>query len=192
MSTVRFQIWPGIFIARRERLNEARKIVTSETLHEAERYFHARIPLTRTMGVRVASFDERGLTIEAPVALNHNHLHTAFGGSVNAVATLAGYGYLWLQLRDESAHVVVAESSIRFLHGIRETICAICAPPAACALDAFMTTLRQRGKARLSLAVVVEENGAIAAEFSGTFVAFSDSGKAPTAAAAEGHYSPAP
>ena len=52
------------------------------------------------MGVRVVAHDENGFIVEAPVALNSNHLRTAFGGSINAVATLAAYGLLWLELRE--------------------------------------------------------------------------------------------
>ena len=96
---------------------------------EAERYFHQQIPITRAMGVRVVAHDENGFVIEAPVALNSNHLRTAFGGSINSVATLAAYGLLWLELRQPAAHVVVAESSIRFLRPVRDTIRAICLGP---------------------------------------------------------------
>ena len=78
------------------------------------------------MGLRVVAHGASGFVVEAPVALNSNHLRTAFGGSINAVATLAAYGFLWLELNDAAAHVVVAESSIRFLRPVRETIRAIC------------------------------------------------------------------
>src|SRR3979409_2110962 len=100
-------------------------------LLEAEKYFHEQIPITRAMGVRVVANDENGFVIEAPVALNSNYLRTAFGGSINAVATLAAYGFLWLELNDASAHVVVAESSIRFLQPVCETIRALWLRPAA-------------------------------------------------------------
>lgn len=167
----------NIFIAAADALAEI-AFVTDDALREAENFFHERIPLTRAMGVKVVSLDQSGFAIEAPVALNFNHLHTAFGGSVNAVATLAGYGFLWLQLREQAAHVVVAESSIRFLRGIRETIRGVCAPPTEPEFAAFKKSLREKGKARITLAVVVEEHGAVAAEFHGTFVAFSDSSAA--------------
>ena len=97
--------------------------VSEETaLRQAQAFFHEQIPITRAMGVRVVANDENGFVIEAPVALNSNHLRTAFGGSINAVATLAAYGFLWLELNEAAAHVVVAESSIRFLRPVRETI----------------------------------------------------------------------
>src|SRR3979490_546046 len=98
------------------------------------------------MGVRVVAHDDSGFVVEAPVALNSNHLRTAFGGSINAVATLAAYGFLWLELDDASAHVVVAESSIRFLRPVRETIRAICLQPAPNQLTAFRAQFTAKGK----------------------------------------------
>ena len=147
---------------------------TPDDLREAEEFFHAKIPITRAMGVRVVSHDDRAFVVEAPVALNYNHLHTAFGGSINAVATLAGYGLLWMELRGEAAHVVIAESSIRFLRPVRETIRAACAKPDAQQLAKFGSTLRANGKAGMTLHVQVEENGTDAAIFTATFVALRD------------------
>jgi thioesterase domain-containing protein len=143
-------------------------------LREAETFFHERIPLTRVMGVRVVPDLVHGFAVEAPVALNSNHLHTAFGGSVNAVATLAGYGLLWLELREEIAHVVIASSSIRFLHPVREMIRAICLQPDAPQIKAFRTRLNEKGKARITLSVHVAEKEIPCAQFDATFVAFRD------------------
>src|SRR3954452_21018058 len=106
-------------------------------LEEAQKFLHEQIPITRAMGLRVIAHDETGFTVEAPVALNSNHLRTAFGGSINAVATLAAYGFLWVELNQAAAHVVVAESSIKFLRPVRETIRATCLRPDANTLAAF-------------------------------------------------------
>jgi thioesterase domain-containing protein len=141
------------------------------TEFDAEQYFHQQIPITRAMGVRVVAHDENQFIIEAPVAQNSNHLGTAFGGSINAVATLAAYGLLWLALRERAAHVVVAESSIRFLRPVRETIRAICLCPDQDEWAAFQTGFAEKGKARLTLRVSVVEGERPAAEFEGTFVA---------------------
>jgi thioesterase domain-containing protein len=143
--------------------------VSESALRQAQAYFHEQIPITRAMGVRVVANDENGFVIEAPVALNSNHLRTAFGGSINAVATLAAYGFLWLELNDASGHVVVAESSIRFLRPVRETIRAICPRPAAEELAAFRSQFAMKGKARIALRVNVAEEGQAAAAFVGTF-----------------------
>jgi len=141
------------------------------TQFDAEEYFHEQIPITRAMGLRVVADDENGFIVEAPVALNSNHLGTAFGGSINAVATLAAYGFLWLELRDHGAHVVVAESSIRFLQPVRETIRAICRRPNPDDWAAFQTRFAAKGNARITLHVTVVEEGQTAADFEGVFVA---------------------
>jgi thioesterase domain-containing protein len=141
---------------------------------EAEKYFHEQIPITRAMGVRVVGNGESGFTVEAPVALNSNHLRTAFGGSINAVATLAAYGLLWLELDNPAVHVVVAESSMRFLRPVRETIRAICQRPGPDEWKAFREQFESAGKARIKLQVKVVEAEHTAAEFEGTFVARSN------------------
>ena len=123
------------------------------------------------MGVQVVAHDENEFIVEAPVALNFNHLGTAFGGSINAVATLAAYGLLWLELRDHASHVVIAESSIRFLRPVREAIRALCLRPGPAEWAVFRDRFAEQGKARITLRVNVVEEGQTAAEFEGVFVA---------------------
>jgi thioesterase domain-containing protein len=143
----------------------------NDPLAAAEKFLREQIPITRAMGLRVVANDEAGFTVEAPVALNSNHLRTAFGGSINAVATLAAYGFLWMELSDAAAHVVVAESSIRFLRPVREIIRATCGQPDANTLAAFHAQFTAKGKAGIELRVNVVEAGLSAAEFEGVFVA---------------------
>jgi thioesterase domain-containing protein len=143
----------------------------NDKLAAAEKFFHEQIPITRAMGLRVVANDEAGFTVEAPVALNSNHLRTAFGGSINAVATLAAYGFLWIEINDAAGHVVVAQSSIRFLRPVRETIRATCARPDANSLATFRSQFGEKRKAGITLRVNVTEANETAAEFEGRFVA---------------------
>ena len=92
----------------------------AQQLRETEEFFHQQIPITRAMGVRVAAYDGQQFTLVAPIALNFNHLGTAFGGSLSAVATLAGYGLLWLELRDRTCHLVIRQSSLSFRRPVRK------------------------------------------------------------------------
>lgn len=142
-----------------------------DVLQETERYLHQEIPITKAMGVRVASFDARGLTLTAPLGENHNHLGTAFGGSLSAIATLAGYSLLWLELGDRDVHVVVKNSSIRYLHPVRGEIVATCPRLDAVSLHRFRTRLASSGKAGVELAVGIVSEGRTCVEFSGVFVA---------------------
>lgn len=140
-------------------------------LRETERFLHEQIPLTRAMQVSVESFDDRQLILNAPLAANHNHLGTAFGGSLAALVMLAGYSLLWLELGDRDAHIVISESTLKFRRPVRGTIRAICARPEANALAAFQANFATRGKARIDLRVTIEQEGEIAVEFEGTYVA---------------------
>lgn len=143
----------------------------NSNLHETEAFFHEQIPITRAMGVRVSEWDGRRLVLEAPLAANHNHLGTAFGGSLASLATLAAYGLVWLELRDPTFHVVVRQSSIQYLRPVRQVLRAVCQRPEDAVVTAFREALAAKGKARIELRVTIEDDGQVAAEFTGTFVA---------------------
>lgn len=140
-------------------------------LKDTEAFLHQQIPITAAMGVQVQSFDGSHLVITAPLGPNHNHLGTAFGGSLSAIATITGYTLLWLLLGDRSAHIVIRESSIRYRRPITGSIRAVCERPDEAALTAFKTQFAETGKARLRLQVRIEEDHQTCVEFDGEFVA---------------------
>ncbi|HEY5744231.1 MAG TPA: YiiD C-terminal domain-containing protein [Terrimicrobiaceae bacterium] len=142
-----------------------------QRLRETEEFLHEQIPITRAMGVRVAAYDGEQLKLIAPLALNHNHLGTAFGGSLSAVATLAGYGLLWLELADSKCHLVIRRSCLSFHRPVRKEIVAICRRPSQKDVWIFKATFAEQRKARINLDVTIEEDGLVAVEFSGVFVA---------------------
>lgn len=140
-------------------------------LREIEEFLHRQIPLSRSMGVQVESHDEDQLALTAPLALNHNHLGTAFGGSLSALATLAGYGLLWTQLEDKSAHIVIRESQIVYLHPVTSQLRMTCKNPESSSLAAFKETFRIKGRARIRLEVTAVEEGRVCVVYKGTYVA---------------------
>lgn len=141
------------------------------TAADAENFLHAQIPLAKAMGVRVAAADAGSVVLTAPLNANHNHLGTAFGGSLNAVAVLAGYAFLWLRLGDRDAHVVVRRSSIDYRRPVTGEIRAVCTAPDEAAMAAFQTRFAQKGKARITLDVTIGEAGAVCVTFQGEYVA---------------------
>ncbi len=140
-------------------------------LRETERFLHAQIPLTRAMQVRVESCEAGQLTLTAPLDANHNHLGTAFGGSLAALVMVTGYALLWLELGDRAAHIVISESALKFRRPVRGELRATCRPPESAALARFKTDFATKGKARLRLEVTVESDGEIALLFEGLYVA---------------------
>ena len=138
---------------------------------QIQELLHAKIPITRAMGVRVDDYDGGRLILSAPLDENVNHLGTAFGGSLNALAVLSGYALLWLELRDTDCHIVIRESSISYERPVRGRLRATCARPDADTVAEFKKTYRQRGRARIALSATIESEGMTAARFRGTFVA---------------------
>jgi thioesterase domain-containing protein len=136
-----------------------------------ERHLHEQIPLTKAMGLRVEQWDQERIVVTAPLELNHNHLGAAFGGSLAVVATLAGYGLLWLVLADGDAHVVIRRSSLEYLRPVRGMIRAICRRPDDAALAGFKLAFERTGRARIKLEVSIEEEGFECVRFEGQFVA---------------------
>ncbi|GAA5116152.1 thioesterase domain-containing protein [Luteolibacter yonseiensis] len=149
--------------------------MSNETLRrETEAFFHAQIPITRAMGVAVERFDAEALILTAPLAVNHNHLGTAFGGSLSSIATLAGYGVLWMLLDDRNCHIVVKSSSVEYLCPVHGDIRAIARCPDETTFAAFKNRFGKKGKARIRLHVTIEEGGETCVGFEGIFVALKE------------------
>jgi len=138
---------------------------------ELEAFLHAKIPLSRAMEVRVAEATAQKLMLEAPLPPNRNHLETAFGGSLGALATLAGYTVLWAHLGDPHAHLVIRESRISYRNPVRSTLRATCFVPGEEVLAPFRQQFARHGKCRISLRVTIAGEEGVAVEFEGTFVA---------------------
>ena len=138
---------------------------------QIQELFYRVMPITRAMGVEVESYDATRLVLTAPLDRNVNHLGTAFGGSLNALAVLGGYGLLWIELQDTECHLVIRESTISYERPVRGELRAICLRPQEEALAEFRKRFDEKGKARIALDVTIEDDGAVAARFRGTFVA---------------------
>ena len=138
---------------------------------ELESYLHAKIPLARTRGVRVEAGEPDALVLTAPLEPNHNHLGTAFGGSLSAIATLAAYGLLWVELGDRAGHIVIHRSEMVYHRPVRGEIRAICRRPPDAELAEFRRQFAVSGKARIRVSATIEHAGRVCVEFAGDFVA---------------------
>lgn len=149
-------------------------MIPDSLLQETTRFLHEQIPLTRAMKAEIVQLDDWGLSLRAPLAANHNHLGTAFGGSLSAAATLACYSLVWLLMEDRSVHIVVKKSDIQYLHPVEGDILAVCLRPQEDELADFRLCLATRGKARLCLNCTIEHAGRVCVTFRGEFVAVKD------------------
>ncbi|HEX2910086.1 MAG TPA: thioesterase domain-containing protein [Chloroflexia bacterium] len=144
-----------------------------ELLGELQSTLNAEIPLTRALGVRVLRYENATLELSAPLQENINHKDTAFAGSLNALATLAGWSLLWLVLKEAglSAKIVIQDSSTGYLLPVTQDFSACCSLPEPAVLERFIKTLTRKGIARLELTSSIIENGKVAVSFKGRYVA---------------------
>jgi thioesterase domain-containing protein len=118
-----------------------------------QRFIHQRIPITKAMGIRVSSFDRRGLTLTAPRAPNVNDKGTGFAGSVATLLTLSGWAMLELLLDGARSglRIAVVESTLRYRRPVTGSLRATCARPARADWARFTAALRRKGMARNAL-----------------------------------------
>ena len=142
---------------------------------ELQRYLHQHLPLTQAMGVTVISVHEDEVRLQAPLAPNINHHATVFGGSASALAILAGWSLLHTRLvaAGVPARLVIQRNTMEYERPIAGTFSARAGFESGTSWAEFETLLRRRGRARITVPVVLEYAAAIAGRFSGQFVALS-------------------
>jgi thioesterase domain-containing protein len=135
-----------------------------------EKILTEQIPLAGAMGVRVLRADDESVELGSELDLNHNHLGTAFGGSLSALMILASYCRLF-QMMDGQGHVLLKSSSMEFLKPVTEDLRAVSLAPTKEDREEFLRTYLKKGMARLTLqSVIVLKSGVIAARAAGEFV----------------------
>lgn len=136
-----------------------------------QEYLDHAIPLVPQMRVRVATLDDMQLVLDAPLEPNRNHIGTVFGGSLNALATLACWGLVWLTLHGRGAHIVIHEGRMKFGKPATGDFSAVCPLPETAMLENFVAQYERRGRARLNLTAHIVCRGETVAEFEGAFAA---------------------
>ena len=140
---------------------------------ELEQRLHRDIALTQHMGLRVEEHSEIGLVLSAPLAKNLNHKQTAFGGSLNSLVTLAGWGMVYLLLKEigRDAHIIIQESEISYLRPVKDDFQAICPPPQEEVLFKFQRMIRKKKIGRITLPAFIYYEKELAVSFQGSYVA---------------------
>ncbi len=140
-----------------------------------ERTILETIPMARAMGLSVVDYDGHRIALNAPLAQNVNDKGCAFGGSLASLMTLAAWGLVNLKLSEagEQADVFVQDSAISYLNPVWDALTAEAAAEPGQDWAQFITDLRERGKARITMMaeVAVAEGGGVACRMFGKFVA---------------------
>jgi thioesterase domain-containing protein len=113
----------------------------------------AQIPLAHAMEIRVVSHTPECLHLAAPATPNLNHTGIAFGGAIECLGTLTGWGLLWLALNDQELSIVIQHAETTFHAPLNGELHAIAQCPKQAAWEHFEQQLKRRGRARLGLTV---------------------------------------
>jgi thioesterase domain-containing protein len=143
------------------------------TLDEITAYVHEHIPMTAALGAQVVHVDSGSVRLRAPLAPNLNHRGTAFGGSLSALAILAGWVLVHLQLRDRgvSARLVIQRSVLDFDAPVDGDFTATATLPGAPAWDRFLATLARHRSARVTVVATLACASGAGGRHEGTYVA---------------------
>jgi thioesterase domain-containing protein len=149
---------------------------------QLETTLHRQIPLTRAMQLHVQDYDGRELRVRAPLGPNVNHHTTAFGGSLAAATTLAGWGMVWILLQERFPHgqIVIQESAISYVRPVTNDFVAVCQRPGEKAVKQLFTMLERKGKGRIDLHAEVMQAGRACVNFRGRYVVMGEPGHGAT------------
>tara|TARA_R110002126_G_scaffold172606_10_gene321377 strand:+ start:4409 stop:5332 length:924 start_codon:yes stop_codon:yes gene_type:complete len=131
------------------------------------------IPLSQYMQLNITAFDGYRISCSAPLAPNINLHQTMFAGSIYTLATLTGWGMLYMQLQalGLKGSQVLANAEIRYLRPISSV------PEARCELRnclGDLAALMQGKKVRQRITVEIYCQQQRCAEFTGHYVVLPD------------------
>ena len=136
-------------------------------LMELKQTWHQTIPVSALMQIEPLDYRSGQLSVSAPITPNINLHQTMFAGSIYTLATLTGWGMLWLQQRiaGVDGDIVLADGHIRYLAPIIDT------PIAKCIWrETDLSRLPQGRRVKVKLEVELWCEGTLCAIFEGLYV----------------------
>ncbi len=131
------------------------------------------IPLARAMQLAVTDYSGATLELAAPLAPNGNDKGCAFGGSLTALMTLAGWGLIELGLAADglACDIYVGDSQVRYREPVWGALHAVARLAQPDTLPALVAALRVRGKGHIDLQCEVVGTDGPAATLAARFFA---------------------
>lgn len=141
---------------------------------ELELFLHASMPLTIAMGITVLEATPQRVRLFAPFVNNKNHKETVFGGSLNALTTLACWTLLYVRLKNIKGidnQLVITRSEVDYLAPVEDDFVAQCEFNDPVSWERFVKMLKTKGKGRIQLQSTIQSKGNLCVNFKGTFAA---------------------
>ncbi|BDH43977.1 GNAT family N-acetyltransferase [Salmonella enterica subsp. enterica serovar Choleraesuis] len=136
---------------------------------QLQQAWYKHIPLSEKMGVRIQQYTGQKFITTMPETGNQNPHQTLFAGSLFSLATLTGWGLIWLMLRERhlGGTIILADAHIRYSKPISGRPGAVAD---LCSLSGDLDRLARGRKARVQLEVELFGNDTRGAVFEGVFL----------------------
>lgn len=139
-----------------------------------QQFLYEQIPITEKMGLEVIEFKPSCVKMLARIEPNLNHKCTAFGGSINSLMTLCGWGVVFANVKelDPNSHIVIQKSNIEYLFPIEKDFVAECNIEKRQDMEKFLLTFNKFSRARIKLNVYCKDDNKLLSKFEGQYVVF--------------------
>lgn len=136
---------------------------------QLQQAWYRNIPLSEKMGVRIQQYTGQKFITTMPESGNQNPHHTLFAGSLFSLATLTGWGLIWLLLRERrlGGTIILADARIRYSQPLTGRPIAIADLGS---LKGDLDRLACGRKARVSLQVKISDDQKIGATFEAIYI----------------------
>lgn len=135
---------------------------------ELQKTWHETIPISEQMGIKLHQYS--GYTLETRASLNKNiNLHgTMFAGSIFSLATLTGWGMIFLKLKEKGleGEIVLGDGDIHYHKPVTMQPKAVCNVET---LNGKFDVLKRSKKCCIKLQVDILDGANPVAEFKGVF-----------------------
>jgi len=138
--------------------------------------WHQTIPLSKAMNIQISYYDGLQLITHCDGSFNKNLHNTMFAGSIYTLATLSGWGWVYLKLQELQlkGDIVLAKANIEYHAPIKGIGCAkVCAD----SVEGDFNRLNQGRNARINLTAYLYNGENIAATFTGSYAVLADKAK---------------
>ncbi|MBW8310382.1 MAG: thioesterase domain-containing protein [Candidatus Paracaedibacteraceae bacterium] len=145
----------------------------ADSLTQLETYLYEHIPLSVALGVKAVEASCHQVVLTAPMTPNINHKQTAFGGSLHAVATLACWSLMYLNLKEfpHFTDIVISKSEVNYICPVTTDFTVECSIENQSDWLKVESILYKKGIGRLRLNAKIYQDGKLAVDYWGEFVA---------------------
>jgi thioesterase domain-containing protein len=137
-----------------------------------EKLLREKIPLVKALKAEIRKVHPDCVELWAPLAPNHNHMGSAFGGSISALLILGGYTWLYQFMLEQGhdVHVILKSCEIDYKFPIEEDLFIFGRAPAAGEIEKFLISFKRKGLGRIHLQSEIRIEGKKAATLQGEYV----------------------